>query len=133
MHEFQSELKISSTITLKTRSYYRKERAAVAHKPENSQPIINEIANDHCMHWFIRFKMFRVHSQKRHRFGASCGFHQPDALCQQVVSSLLTSSNCIKSVNIRQLDICRLAVSWWNNLHQACIQFATCSKSVNNL
>ncbi len=32
-----------------------------------------------------------------------------------------------------QLDICTLAVSWRNNLHQACMQSATCSKSVNNL
>ena len=42
-----------------------------------------------------------LHSQKRHRLDASCGFYQPDAICQQVVSSLLTLSSCIKSVNIR--------------------------------
>ncbi len=33
-----------------------------------------------------------LHSQKRHRLDASCGFYRPDAICQQVVSSLLTSS-----------------------------------------
>ncbi len=38
-----------------------------------------------------------VHSQKRHRLNASCGFYRPDAICQQVVSSLLTSPSCIKS------------------------------------
>ncbi len=34
---------------------------------------------------------------------------QPDASCQQVVSSLLTSSSCIKSCE--HIDICRLAAS----------------------
>ena len=42
-----------------------------------------------------------LHSKKHHRLDASCGFYRPDAVCQQVVSSLLTSSSCIKSVNIR--------------------------------
>ncbi len=42
-----------------------------------------------------------IHSQQRHRLDASCGFYRPDASCQQFVSSLLTSSSCIKSVNIR--------------------------------
>ncbi len=41
-----------------------------------------------------------VHSQKHHRLDASCGFYQPVASCQQVVSSFLTSSSCIKSVKI---------------------------------
>ncbi len=43
----------------------------------------------------------RVRSQKRDRLDASCGFCRPDASFQQVVSSLLTSSSCIKCVNIR--------------------------------
>ena len=42
-----------------------------------------------------------IHSKQRHRLDASCAFYRPDASCQQVVSSLLTSSGCIKSVNIR--------------------------------
>ncbi len=42
-----------------------------------------------------------VHRQKRHRLDASYGFYLPDANCEQVVSSLLTSSSCIKSVNIK--------------------------------
>ncbi len=42
-----------------------------------------------------------IHNQKRHGLDASCGFYRPDAICQQFVSSLLTSSSCIKSVNIR--------------------------------
>ena len=38
----------------------------------------------------------RLHSQKRHRLDASCEFYRPEAICQQVVSSLLTaSSSCI--------------------------------------
>ena len=41
-------------------------------------------------------------SQKRHRLDASCGFYRPDTSCQQVVSSLLTSSSCIKSVHEHQ-------------------------------
>ncbi len=49
----------------------------------------------------------------------ACWFHQ-------VTSSLWTS-------DLLQLDICRLAASWWNNLHQTCMQSATCSKSANNL
>ena len=49
----------------------------------------------------------------------ACWFHQ-------VASNLWTSDSL-------QLDICRLAATWWNNLHQACMQFATCSKSVNNM
>ena len=36
-----------------------------------------------------------LHSQKPHRFDASCGFYRPDAICQQVVSSLLTLSSYI--------------------------------------
>ncbi len=50
---------------------------------------------------FLLYVGYGVHSQKRHRLGASCGFYRPNASCQQVVSSLLTSSSCIKSVNIR--------------------------------
>ena len=46
-------------------------------------------------------KVQLLHSQKRHRLDASCGSYRPDASCQQVVSSLLTSSSCNKSVNIR--------------------------------
>ncbi len=44
---------------------------------------------------------------------AGCGFYRPDAICQQVVSSLLNSSSCIKSVNISLAapNICRLAAS----------------------
>ena len=26
-----------------------------------------------------------LHSQKRHRLDASCGFYRPDAICQQIV------------------------------------------------
>ncbi len=37
-----------------------------------------------------------LHSQKRHRLYGSCGFYRPAAICQQLVSSLLTSSSCIK-------------------------------------
>ena len=32
-----------------------------------------------------------LQSQKRHRLDASCGFYRPDAICQKVVSRLLTS------------------------------------------
>ncbi len=49
-------------------------------------------------------KETRVHSQKRHRLDdASCGFYRPDVICQQVVSSLLTSSSCIKPVDVIKL------------------------------
>ncbi len=77
-----------------------------------------------------------VHPPKRHRLDEIDGFYQPDAICQQVVSSLywphqVTSSRWAS--DLLQLDICRLAASWWNSLHQACMQFATCSKSVDNL
>ena len=44
-------------------------------------------------------------------------------VCHQIASSLLASSNCIKSVKIKlcllQLDICSLFTSCWNNLHEA--------------
>ena len=63
-----------------------------------------------------------LHSQKRHRLAASCGLYRLAASCQQVAASLLTSSSCSKSVKsaLLQLDICRLAASCCNNLHQAC-------------
>ncbi len=73
-----------------------------------------------------------LHSQKRHRLDASCGFYRPDASCQQVVSSLLTSPSCIKSGNIRlaaagYLQTCyKLMKQLASSLHQ----FTTCSKSV---
>ncbi len=38
-----------------------------------------------------------VHSPKTQRLDASCECYRPDAICQQVVSSLLNSSSCIKS------------------------------------
>ena len=41
-----------------------------------------------------------LHRQKRHRVDASCVCFWPDASCQQVGSTLLTLSSCIKSVNI---------------------------------
>ncbi len=70
-----------------------------------------------------------LHSQKRHRLDASCGFYRPDASCrQQVVSSLLTSSSCIKSVNIR------LAATWY--LQTCCKlmkQLASSLHAVRNL
>ena len=50
----------------------------------------------------------QVHSQKRHRLYASCGFYRSDAICQQVVSSLLTLSSCIKSVNNEYQTCCNL-------------------------
>ena len=43
-------------------------------------------------------------------FDASCGFYRPDAICQQVVSSLLTSSSCIKSVNIRLIQALKIRI-----------------------
>ena len=42
-----------------------------------------------------------VHSQKRHRPAANCGFYRLAASCQQIAASLLTSSSCSKSVKIR--------------------------------
>ena len=51
-----------------------------------------------------------IHSQKRHN-------------SQQHAVSLMTSSSCSKAGcenQYLQLDICRLAASCWNNLHQAC-------------
>ena len=36
------------------------------------------------------------YTAKNARLDASCGFYQPDAICQQIVSSLLTSSSCIR-------------------------------------
>ena len=44
---------------------------------------------------------YSVHSQKRHRLAASCGFYRPAASCQQVAAGLLTSSTCSKPVEIR--------------------------------
>ena len=38
---------------------------------------------------FLPEKSISLHSQKRHRLDASCGFYRPDAICQQVVSSSL--------------------------------------------
>ena len=39
-----------------------------------------------------------VHSQKRHRLAASCGFYRLATSCQQVASSLLTSLFKLKQV-----------------------------------
>ena len=47
--------------------------------------------------------MVRLPSQKRNRLDASCGFYRPDASCQQIVPSLLTSSGCIKPACSSQL------------------------------
>ena len=47
-------------------------------------------------------------SQKRRRLAASCGFYRLVASCQQVVASLLPSSNCSKSVKIRLVVNCYL-------------------------
>ena len=38
-----------------------------------------------------------IHRQKRHRLDASCGFYRPDASCQKVVPSLLTSSSSMRN------------------------------------
>ena len=38
-----------------------------------------------------------IHRQKRHRLDASCGFYRPDASCQRVVPSLLTSSSSMRN------------------------------------
>ena len=85
-----------------------------------------------CQHdWLKGFLRSPLHSQKRHGLDASCGFYRLDAICQQVVSSLLTSSSYIKSVNIRLAANLYLQ-TWSNNLHKACMQFATCSKFINN-
>ncbi len=50
----------------------------------------------------------KQHSQKApYRLDASCGFYRPDASCQQVVSSLLTSSR-LRTSDLLQLDIADL-------------------------
>ncbi len=71
----------------------------------------------------------QLHSQKCHRLEKVVDFAGPDASCQQVVANLSTSSSLWTS-DLLQRDICKLAASWWNNLHRACVQFATCSESV---
>ena len=48
---------------------------------------------------------YHLHSQKRHRLEASCGFYRPDAICQKVVS-------------IKPVDFIRLAATWY--LHTCC-------------
>ena len=42
-----------------------------------------------------------LHSQKRHRPAASCGFYRLAARCEQVAAGVLTSSTCSKPVEIR--------------------------------
>ena len=80
-------------------------------------------------------------SQKHHRLDASCGFYRPDAICQQVVSSLLTLSSCIKSINIRLaatlylLTCCKLTKQLASNLAACSSQLAaslltTCNRLV---
>ena len=49
---------------------------------------------------YLQGCLIAIHSQKRHRLAASCGFCRLPASCQQVAASLLTSSNCSKSVKI---------------------------------
>ncbi len=50
---------LSFIIYTKTRSYYRKESAAVTHKLENSQPIINIEIDNNTLYVLFHFKMFR--------------------------------------------------------------------------
>ena len=79
---------------------------------------------------FIRFsKTCRAPTQpETPQTWRSCGFCR--AWCK-------LSTNCIrpvdfvKSVNIRLAATwyCKLVSSWWNNLHRACMQFASCSES----
>ena len=70
----------------------------------------------------------RLHSQKRHRLEASCGFYQPDTSCQQVVSSLLTSSSLwtsdlLQLINLIFADLLQQLASSLHavrNLQQVC-------------
>ena len=71
----------------------------------------------------------QLHSQKRHRLAASCGFYRPAASCQQVAAGLFTSSTCSEPVEIR------LAASWhfqtWCKLMKqvaSSLQISTCNK-----
>jgi hypothetical protein len=57
-----------------------------------------------CHSWNTHSKSLctnTLHSQKRHRLAASCGFYRPAASCQQIAAGLLTSSTCSKPVEIR--------------------------------
>ena len=54
-------------------------------------------------------QVIEIHNQKRYRLAASCGFYRPAPSCEQVAASLWKS-------DLLQLDICRLAVSYWKHL-----------------
>ncbi len=85
---------IESFILLLNRVFY----ASISlHDIVNMSPVVDEDFYTQYLH----HEDEALYSQKRHKLDASCGFYRPDAICQQVVSSLLTSSSCIKSVNIR--------------------------------
>ena len=66
----------------------------------------------------------------------SCGFYRPDAICQQLLSSMLTSSSCIKSVNIR-FDIlqtcCKVMKQLASSLHAVRNLQQVCSQLVTDL
>ena len=87
--------------------------------------------------------MHSIHSQKCHRLAANCGtcgFYQLAAICQQVVASLLTSSNCSKSVKIRLVhcnlifaDLLQVVETTYIKLVDKKSQLSTCIKPVANL
>ncbi len=91
---------------------------------------------DFCCTCALEGKIEVYTVKKRHGLDASGGFYRPDAIlptsCTQ--QSLLTSSSCIKFVNIMQTYCCNLIFADLlqvveKNLHQTCMQFETCSKS----
>ena len=81
-----------------------------------------------------------LHSYKRHRLAASCGFYQLDASCQQVTVSLLTTSSCSKSVKIRLVNCNLMFADLLLVVETTCIKLvdkkprqSTCSKPVDDL